>query len=76
MAQKRDTSNKQLKKKLEPLSEIFRHTPGAIVVEDLSGQIIYLNPDAEHLYGSRLVGQHIGTIVPPDFRRQLGTVAE
>ncbi len=63
------TERKRAEESLWLLSKVFTDAADPIIIRDLTGTIIDLNPEAERSYGWRreeLLGQPIRTIVPPE----------
>jgi len=61
----RKLSNEELGK----LSKVYRDAPVPIIIEDLHGIIIDVNPEAERVYGwtaQELIGQSIMTLIPSE----------
>ncbi|MHC4486859.1 MAG: two-component regulator propeller domain-containing protein, partial [Planctomycetota bacterium] len=54
--------------------ELFEASPDAIFVEDFEGKVLDVNPAACRLHGlerAQLIGQNVGTLVPPEEREQV-----
>ena len=70
----RDVSHeRQREARLRQLSQVFVDSVDPIIIEDLSGVVIDLNPQAEESYGwsrEELVGQPVKTVVPPERHTQ------
>src|SRR5215470_3376771 len=50
---------------------IFDHSPDAIFIEDLEGNVIDANPAACRLHGlkhDQLIGMNVWALVPPEYR--------
>lgn len=54
--------------------QVFEHSPDAIFIEDLDGNVLDVNPAACRLHGlsrDELIGKNVSELVPPDHRSSL-----
>ena len=62
---------KRSTEELRKLSKVYMDATDPIIIEDLHGNIVAVNPEAERVYewtASELIGQSIMTLIPPEGR--------
>jgi PAS domain S-box-containing protein len=73
------TERKRMESKLQQMSKVFMDSADPIIIEDLEGKIVSINPEAEQTYSWRreeLVGHSIKTIIPPERYEQTDKLIE
>jgi PAS domain S-box-containing protein len=63
--------NTELREREQLFRVVFDHSPDAIFIEDLEGNVLDANPAACRLYGlkhEQLIGMNVRSLVPPDHR--------
>lgn len=66
------TERKRLDEELRRMSKVFTDSSDPIIIEDLAGNIISMNDEAERVYGwtrEELLGRPINTIIPAEHHR-------
>ena len=68
---KAELSTYDLQERERLFRTIFDHSPDAIFIEDLEGNVLDANPSACRLHGlkhDQLVGMNVWALVPPEYR--------
>jgi PAS domain S-box-containing protein len=76
---KADLSTYELQERERLFRTIFDHSPDAIFIEDMDGNVLDANPAACRLHGlkqDQLVGMNVWALVPPEYRSSVANSRE